>query len=334
LPVAGVTWVGVLPTHRRRGILSRMMEHQLDDVVARGESIAVLTAAEAVIYGRYGYGVGSRFAEVEIKTRRSEFAVPVDAGGTMRLVWGDEAAKLVPPIYDAWRRNRNGAVSRNDGVWTHNFQDKEWNRHGWGAQFVVVHQTDAGEADGYARYRVKQGEDTNRAKVIEVIALDAEVEAALWRFVLDLDLTSVVEGSRQPIDDPLRWRLADSRDYDTKGVWDWLWVRLLDVPAALSARRYDVAGSVVFEVADRFRPDGEASGRFRLDGGPDGATCTRTTDDADITIPVEVLGAAYLGGVPFTALAAARRASGSPDALRRADAMFVTTPQPYCNTPF
>jgi predicted acetyltransferase len=271
---------------------------------------------------------------VEIKTRRSEFAVPVDTGGSMRLVWGDEAAKLVPPLYDSWRRARNGAVSRNDGVWTYIFKDKEWNRHGWGAQFVVVHQTDAGEADGFARYRVKQGEDTNRARVIEVIALDAEVEAALWRFVLDLDLTSVVEGSRQPVDDALRWRLTDSRNYDSKGVWDWLWVRLLDVPTSLSARSYAGEGSIVFDVADRFRPDGEAAGRFRLDAGPDGATCARTTDEPDITIPVEMLGAAYLGGVPFSTLAAAKRASGNPEALRRADALFTTTPLPFCNTPF
>ncbi|MEY2405285.1 MAG: hypothetical protein QOG39_201 [Acidimicrobiaceae bacterium] len=334
VPVAGVTWVGVLPTHRRRGILSQMMKFQLDDVVARGEPLAVLTASEAVIYGRYGYGVGSRFAGVEIKTRRSEFHTAADPSGSIRLVWGDEAAKLLPGIYDTWRRTRNGAISRNEGVWTYNFKDKEWNRHGWGPQFYAVHQTATGEADGYARYRIKQGDETNQAKVIEVIALDTEVEAALWRFVLDLDLTTVVEGSRQPVDDPLRWRLADSRAYDAKGPWDWLWVRLLDVPASLTARRYDTAGSLVFEVADRFRPDGDAAGRFRLDAGPDGATCERTTDEPDITLPIEMLGAAYLGGVPFTTLAQAKRAVGDADALRRADAMFSSTPLPFCNTPF
>jgi predicted acetyltransferase len=333
-PVAGVTWVGVLPTHRRRGILSQMMTFQLDDVVARGEPLAVLTASEAVIYGRYGYGVGAQFSAVEIKTRRSEFMTEPEGGGSMRLVSADEAAKLMPAIYDGWRRQRTGAISRNEGVWTYYFKDKEWNRHGWGPQFQVVHQTATGEADGYARYRVKQGEEINQVFVIEVIAIDKEVEAALWRFVLDLDLVVMVEGGRQPVDDSLRWRLRDSRAYDAKGPWDWLWVRLLDVPGALAARRYETRGSLVFEVADRFRPDGEAAGRFRLDGGPDGATCARTTDAPDITLPVEMLGAAYLGGVRFTTLAGASRVAGDADALRRADAMFSSTPLPFCNTPF
>jgi predicted acetyltransferase len=332
-PVAGDTWVGVLPTHRRRGILSQMMGYQLDDVVARGEPLAVLTASEAVIYGRYGYGVGSRHVAMEMRTRHSEFKVPAASGGTTRLVWGDEAAKLLPSIYDAWRRQRNGAISRNEGVWTYNFKDKEWNRDGFGPMFYVVHETATGEADGYARYRIKQ-EEWNRAKVLEVIAIDPEVEAALWRFLLDLDLTPVVEAPRQPIDDALRWRLTDSRGYETKNVWDWLWVRLLDVPASLTARRYETEGTVVFEVVDRFRPDGAAAGRFRLDAGPDGATCTATKDEPDITLPVEMLGAAYLGGVPFTTLAAAKRVTGERAALRRADDLFATTPLPFCNTPF
>ena len=332
VPVAGVTWVGVLPTHRRRGILSQMMKFQLDDVVARGEPLAVLTASEAVIYGRYGYGVGSRFAEVEIKTRRSEFPAVPEPGGSMRLVWGDEAAKLVPPLYDAWRRARNGAVSRNDGVWTYNFQDKEWNRHGWGPQFVVVHQTDAGEADGFARYRVKQGEETNQAKVIEVIALDTEVEAALWRFVLDLDLTTVVEGSRQPVDDALRWRLADSRLRRQGPVGLALGppARRTGIARGSALRHRRLAGVR----GRRPVPSGRRRGRPLPPRRRTGRRHVRAHDrrarhhapgrDARRRLPRRR---------PVHHPGRSQAPVGTP-ARCPADAMFFATPQPFCNTPF
>jgi predicted acetyltransferase len=336
LPVAGVTWIGVLPSHRRRGILTKMMEFQLDDIAARGESVAVLTASEAVIYGRFGYGVTTQVVQVEIAKPRGTFHRIPDISARFRMVWGDDAREPMASVYDEWRRQRPGAISRNAGVWQMYVNDREWNRDGGSPMFVVLHEDSSGQPDGYARYRTKDTGDfeSKQLIVLEVIAVDPEVEAALWRFVLDVDLIGTVVGRLQPVDDPLQWRLRDSRAYGVKWLDDFMWARLLDVPAALAARTYATESSLVFEVADAFRPSGAAAGRFQLDGGPDGASCKPTDASPDIALPVEVLGAIWLGAVPLSTYVAAGRASGAPDAVARADAMFRSTPLPFCNTGF
>lgn len=336
LAVAGVTWIGVLPTHRRKGILRMMMEKQLDDVAERGEAVAVLTASEGSIYGRFGYGVASQLVQVEIPRSRSRLVPEPAAGGRCRMLWGDDRKGPLMAVYDAWRREQPGAISRNGGFWDIHLADRMHRRGGGSALFVVVHESDSGQIDGYARYRTKDRErfDDKLLLVQEVIARDPEVEASLWRFLLDIDLIGAVEASLRPLDDPLRWRLEDPRAYGVKWLGDWLWARILDVPAALSARSYAVESSVVLDVADPMRPNGAAAGRFQLEGGPDGASCKATGAPADITLPVESLAAAWLGAVPFTTLAAARRAEGSREALLRADAFFGSTPLPFCNTPF
>src|SRR5262249_35985085 len=161
---------------------------------------------------------------------------------------------------------------------------RERHRGGASAAFRIVHEDDSGQPDGYAVYRIKGGEDEDHTMVVdEVIAPDPEVEASLWRTLLDHDLNLGVETGVRPVDDQLRWRLTDSRAYEVTGYFDHLWVRVLDVCAALAARRYCTSGSIVLEVNDPFRPDGAAAGRFRLDASPDGATCVRAGagDEAD-----------------------------------------------------
>jgi predicted acetyltransferase len=338
VPVAGVTWVGCLASHRRRGVLTAMMRHQLDDVAARGEPLATLTASEAVIYGRFGYGAATQHAGATIEIDRAAFAAEPRADGRFRYVWGDERTKVLAPVFDAWRRQVPGAVTRNERYWEYLLLDRDWMRRGASSLFFVVHEDATGVADGYASYRVAswESDDHGTAFVQEVIALDPEVDAALWRFVLDLDLMKKVKADVLPMDSPLPWRLRDWRAYKVTDVSDFLWVRVLDTVAALSARRYATEDALVVDVVDPFRPDGAAAGRFRVAGGPDWATCERVdgTEDADITGPVDALGAAYLGGVRWTTLAAAGRVTGSPDALTRADRMFASTPLPFCNTGF
>lgn len=338
VPVAGVTWVGCLPSHRRRGILTSMMRYQLDDIVDRGESVAILTASEAVIYGRFGYGLSSQAAWAKVPTKRGAFAREPDAGGRIRFVWGDERAKVLPSVFDQWRRTRPGSVDRNEGKWKGYLLDRERNRRGASPLFTVVHEDNTGTADGYAWYRIRQGkeEGPNTIVVREVIASDAEVEAALWRFLLDLDLAETLEAEAQPLDSILPWRLRDHRAYRVSFVGDFLWTRVLDTPAALAARRYATAGSLVIDVVDEFRPTGAAAGRFRLDASPDGATCEPVdrSVDADISVTAAGLGSAYLGGVPWSTLAAGGRANGTRDALHTADLLFSSTPLPFCNTGF
>jgi len=337
IPMAGVTWVGCLPSHRRKGILRKMMKYQLADVVARGEAVAGLTASEAVIYGRFGYGVATKFVDATVRKPGARFLVPPAVGGRTRYVWGDEAAKVLPPIYDEWRVRRPGAVSRSDRFWERILIDRPYERHGASAAFRVVHEDRQGRADGFVSYRIKGGElDVDNTVIVrEVIAADPEVEAALWQFLFDLDLSEKYELQVQPVDSQVPWRLVDQRAYRCKGLWDFLWIRVLDAPVALAARRYATDDALVIDVVDAFRPKKKAEGRFRLEGGPDGAICTREKSArADITTSVEALGSAYLGGVKWSTLAAAGRVTGAPEALRRADAMFVSTPLPFCNTGF
>jgi predicted acetyltransferase len=337
LPMAGVTWVACLPSHRRRGILRKMMKFQLDDVARRGEAIAGLTASEAVIYGRFGYGVASQFAEAKIRKSATSFGTEPKVTGRIRMVWDDERSKVLPPIFDEWRRQRCGAVDRSEGRWEQIFRDRPFDRHGASAMFHAVHEDKRGVPDGYVSYRIKstEGEGDWTGVVREVIAVDPEVEAALWRFVFDVDLTARFELRVQAVDSPLPWRLADQRGYRTSGVWDFLWLRVLNTPVALAARTYATDDSLVLDIVDPFRPRGAAAGRFRLEGSPDGATCKKEKSaNFDLTLSVEALGSAYLGGVRWSTLAAAGRVKGTQDALRRADAMFESTPLPYCNTGF
>ena len=336
VPVAGVTGVAVSPTHRRRGVLTALMAHQLDDVAARGEAFAILNASESHIYGRFGYGLAASAQSVEIDTREATFAT-APAEGRLRLLSQDEAEKALPGVYDRWRRERPGALARSDVWWTFLFAEKEdWK--GGGKMFYVLHESEAGEADGYATYqpksKIEHGNWMGTVRVRELIGADADVEAALWRFCLDLDLIRTARSDIRPVDDPLRWRLAEPRQLRIVSTFDMLWVRIVDVAAALAARTYAVEGTLTFDVVDDFRPG--SSGVYRLDGGPEGATATPADDDdADLRLDVRDLGAAYLGGVPFTTLARAGRVTElRSGGLRRADALFATEVAPFCNTTF
>jgi len=338
VPAAGVTLVGVLPTHRRRGHLRRMMASLLDDAATRGEPLAILLASESLLYGRFGYGLASSHTSVEIESRHGALwpSAP-DGGGRIDLFGAEHAAKVLPALLDRARRLLPGDIRRPDAWWEALFGDAEKHRRGAGPNFYAVHESVSGEADGFATYRVKSewqsGLHKGRVIANEVVGLNPAAEADLWRFLFSLDLTEVVEAARRPLDDPLRWMLVDPRRLRVTMVGDFLWVRLVDVAAALSARRYQVEATLVFEVSDDVRP--ETAGRYRLDGGPDGAACRRTTDRADLALGVEDLGALYLGGVAASALAAAGRVTEvRPGSLRRADAMLASHPAPFSRTGF
>lgn len=340
-PVAGVTAVTVRPTHRRRGLLRGMMERQLDDVVSRGEALAILTASESVIYGRFGYGMASTSTFWRLATQGTELSRRPDPGGRVRLVDAEEAARLVPEVYDRARRRHPGALSRSERFWQRWFLDREAWRDGGTARFYAVHESASGEVGGYAAYRRKEGPwrhglADDELVVEELDATDDEVEAALWQLLIETDLVGTLRAKGRPVDEPLRWRLADPRRLAVTDTVDHLWARIVDVPAALSARRYGVDGALTFALTDRFRPDTE--GTYRLEGGPDGAACEPTGTigtDADVALDVADLGALYLGGVQATALGRAGRIEErTPGALQRADALFLSSPAPWCCTEF
>ena len=337
VPAAGVTWVGVLPTHRRRGHLTRMMAALLDDAVEREEPLAILLASESLIYGRFGYGLATTHHTVEIESRHGAVRPPLQADGRIDLLDGAAAAKVLPGLLDQARLRQPGDLRRPEAFWDNLFRDPEKHRDGASPHFYAVHESPSGEADGYAVYRVKMdwqhGIPHGKVLAGEFVGLTAAAEAALLQFLLSIDLTEEVELALRPPDDPLRWMLVDPRRYRSTLVSDFLWARLLDPAVALAARRYSAPGQLVLDVADPFHP--AAAGRYVLDGGPDGAGCRPTTDEPDLTLGAEELGAIYLGGVaPSTLAAAGRLTEERPGALARADAMFVTCPGPFCRTGF
>jgi predicted acetyltransferase len=337
IPIGGLTAIAVLPTHRRRGILRSMIAYHFQEVEGRGEMVSALGASESLLYGRYGYGMATTFADYEIDPRRGQFLRPFAGRGRLRLLEPEETAKIVPPFYDRYRRGQPGELSRPQVWWDVYARDPEWTRHGASRHYDVVYESEPGRIDGWVGYRVESrwpgGLAANIIKVRNLIGLTPEAEAGLWRYVLDLDLAGTIKLVDRPVDDPVRWRLADPRRLRVTEVGDQLWVRLLDLPGALAARRYAVSGSLVLEVTDALRPRNQ--GRFRLEGGPDGATCAPVSADPDLALDVTDLGAAYLGGVSLASLARAERvAELTPGALLQADRMFAADPPPICTTHF
>jgi predicted acetyltransferase len=325
VPAAHVTLVGVAPTHRRRGLLSRMMRRQLDEVAAAGrEPIAVLWASETKIYPRYGYGLAAQRLRADIMTREVSLpAPPPDAAGTLRVVDPADAVADFAKVYEQVRADRTGWSDRDDRWWRFVLSDLPSQRDGGTALLGVVHDTPHGPT-GYALWRSESRWDAHgpdgTVRVREVVAADPVAYAALWRFLLSVDLTRSATAGFLALDEPLQHLVDEPRRLGT-AVQDALWVRIVDLPAALAARRYVTDVDVVLEVTDPQLP--RNTGRWRLTGGPDGASCVRTSDDADLACTALELGAAYLGATTLSALAAAGRVGElTPGSLRRASAAF------------
>jgi predicted acetyltransferase len=337
IPVGGLTAIAVLPTHRRRGILRAMILHHFEEVEARGELVSALGASESVIYGRFGYGMATTQAWYEIDPRHGAFLNPPAGSGRLRLLDPEETAKLVPAFYDRYRRGQPGELTRKPSWWEKYVRDPDWTRQGSTRHFDVVYESEPGRVDGWASYRVEtrwsKGLPANLIKVRMLVGLTPEADAALWRYCLDLDLAGAVQVYDRPLDDPIRWRLADPRRLRVTEVGDQLWVRLLDLPGAMEARRYATEGELVLEVTDTLRPRNQ--GRFRLEASPDGAACRPTRAEPDLALGVADLGAAYLGGASLATLGRAQRvAELTPGALLHADRLFAADPPPVSTTHF
>jgi predicted acetyltransferase len=338
LPAAGVSDVSVLPTHRRRGLLRSMMERLLDDADAHGEPVAMLTASEGGIYGRFGFGVAIRTSTVEVDARDAVFVGPPPPG-TLRIVALDEARELEPGVFDRTRRGQPGAVSRFDAWWL----DEQFQAE-FGTRFDVVHESPDGSLDGYLTYGLRaQGTAHGPAYRLvfrELVAASPEATSALWQYACEVDLVRTVVAMNAPLDVATGWMLASPRAAKQNDIRDFLWTRLLDVPRALAARTYAAVGSggaseLVLEVHDAFRPGGRADGRFALEGGPEGASVAATASEPHLVLDVAALSAAWLGGVAFSTLARAGRVvEAQRGALARADAMFACTPLPVALTWF
>jgi predicted acetyltransferase len=331
VPAAGVTMVSVAATHRRRGVLTAMMRRQLDDVREWGWPLAVLTASEPVIYGRFGYGVGTYHVTAEIETDRVRLSVPPGTDDVhLRYAVPADVLDVCEAVYARKVAGRPGMLARTPGWERLGLLDPESARDGASPLQCVLAERD-GEVVGYARFRVKPDWEPTGPKGIVLLrdteALDPAAEAALWRFLFDIDLTSTVKTNGRPVDEAWQYLVSDIRRCSLR-VRDSLHVRLVDVGAALQARMYQAPVDVVFEVEDSFCPWN--AGRWRLSGDAKGASCERTTDSADLALSVRELGAAYLGGVSLAALAAAGRVRElRQGALAEASVGFASTVAPW-----
>ncbi|MEU6549991.1 GNAT family N-acetyltransferase [Streptomyces sp. NPDC046915] len=306
VPAAGVTMVSVAATHRRRGVLTSMMRRQLDDVRSWGRPLAVLTASEPAIYGRFGYAAATYHVNARIDTTRVRLTVPPGTDD-VRLRYA-EPADVLDACEALCARQvplRPGMVARSPGWERLMLLDPAGERDGASPLQCVVAER-GGELVGYARFRVKPDWEPAGPKGTVVLenteALDPAAHAALWRFLFGIDLTTVIDARRRPVDEPWQYLVSDVRRCELL-VRDSLHVRLVDVGAALGARTYQAPVDVVFEVEDSFCPWN--AGRWRLTGDTKGASCERTEEAADLALSVRELGAAYLGGVSLTVPAAA-----------------------------
>lgn len=329
LPCAGVTMVGVNPTHRRRGALTAMMRAQLEACRAGGEPLAALWASEETIYGRFGYGVATWDGELSLPRAHAAFAKPFTPRGTFRLVGAEEALAPATQVYAQVRSKRAGMVSRTPEWWNErrlgDFPERR--EPGAGPKRIVLLEL-GGTVRGHAIYRHRpkweQGFPAATTEVFEAFATDAEAERELWRYLLELDLAETIVAPKLALDHPLLQLLAKPR-YAKLRVGDALWLRLVDVGAALSGRSYRAGEPLVLEVRDAFCPWNE--GRWRLAEGK----ATRTDAAAELALDVDALAAAYLGGVTFRALADGLRVEErTPGALAKADALFGTERLPWC----
>jgi predicted acetyltransferase len=335
---AGVSGVSVLPTHRRRGILSALMRRQLSEIAAGSEPVAALFASESVIYGRFGYG--SAAEQYNFTFHRGDgalrpLATTRQAAPTLRLADPKDAVAEMKAVYETLRPTRPGMLTSHDGWWQAYVADPEFMREGNSPQRLVIAEDQSGPV-GYALYAAKPewGRDGMPAHVLTLRDLfwtSPAVCAALWADILTRDLVGEVRARLRPADDPIRYLLVDPRRARTS-VSDGLWVRIVDVPTALQRRRYACAVDLVIEVADPLLPANE--GRWRLQAGGPGEggkpTCERTTEPADVVLPVSALGAAYLGGTRLGGLAAAGQISEQrPDALAELSAAMWWDPAPW-----
>ena len=331
---AGTTMVTVLPTHRRRGVLRAMISGHFEEARRRGDPIAALWASDSGIYHRFGYGMATVFAEAKIHRDHIDLHRLAVAPLPVRLVGADEAPDLIRPVYDRVASRRPGMYARDDRWWARRLRDPADDREGATAfRYAVVDGPDG--VEGYVQYRLKAGDwaqhhGNGEIKVREILAETPQAAVSLWSFIMGHDLVATIDTGFLPEDDPL-FSILDGWRRAMPTILDQLWVRILDLPAALEARRYSADGQLSLAVTD---PMGGSVTNLQLavEGGI--GTVTHRDADPDLNLDMEDLGAAYLGRSRFRQLARAGRLTGTPEALTLADAMFGWDPAPWCQEVF
>ena len=322
-----ISVVTVAPTHRRRGIARGLLEGELRAAIAHGTPLAILTVSESTIYGRYGFGPATWSAELVVDTKRARWVGPTPAG-RVHLISRESARTIALGLEE--RARVAGGIPTWGGHWDRQLGLRPSQASKSADLRAVRYDDEAGEPQGFAVYRVKDaGPDFTKhpVEIVVLIAATPDAYAALWRYVLELDLVHEVVAHQRSVDEPVKWMVADARAVLTRSVTDHLWARILDVPRCLEARTWQRAGRVVLDVADEL---GLAGGRFALEVDDAGAARVTTTDEpAEMSLGIAALSSLLLGGASPITLAAAGRLEGDAAAVERLHVMAVT-PVPPC----
>lgn len=332
VPAAGVTMVGSLPTHRRRGLMRQLMRTMIDDAKNRNEPVAILWASEESIYQRFGYGLASNQGHIKIEREKTRFIGDPAAVGETRMITLEEATTVLPPIYDAVLPTRPGMLARPPEWWrNHTLADPERTRGGASVLFCAVFSRE-GNDEAYAIYRTGGDWDDDAVargyiRVNEVLATNAVAYREMWRYLFGIDLVEYIRGWYLPQDVPLELMLLEPRRLRFAKS-DSLWLRLVDLQAALESRSYATDGEISFAVTDEFCPWNEGEWTLKVEGGH--AEVARG-GSPEISLDVSALAAVYLGGYTFAQLGRALRAQECEDGVfARADAVFRTHVAPWC----
>ncbi|EGD54223.1 GNAT family N-acetyltransferase [Gordonia neofelifaecis] len=320
---AGLSWVSVSATHRRRGLLRRMITEQYRTWRERDFPLATLTASEGGIYERFGFGPAMFAHRIRVEPAAAQFRTPAPADSRVRYGSTEQVVRHVPAVHRAWAAGRNGAITRPDTWWPSIIADRNFRRNSQtsGLHYLL-------HADGYAAYRIDARDKT--AIVEDLVYTTPQAHTDLWRVLTSLDLVSAVTASI-PVDDPLPHKLVNARALEVQGRADQLWVSILDVVAALELRTYAADGDLVLDVTDGF---GDRAGRYRLTVAGGRATVTRTDDDAQIGIDIATLSSIYLGGISVREMTAADRIDADSAAASTLASMFAVDEAPFAGTFF
>lgn len=329
LPVAGTTWVGVSPTHRRRGVLRRMMRQHLTDIAGRGEPLAALWASETAIYGRFGYGSAIERQRVVVRVDGDPgwMSTAPPAAQAVRLIPLESAREVIDPIYEAARRRRAGAHRRSDAWWAFQALSTRANaRAGVPTKYVAVASVD-GQDIAYAIYGVKgtfseAGRPDGTLTAIELAGVDPAAETAMHRYLLSHDLVTTVQLRNRPVDDVLHLQLHDSRRVE-RHPGDALHVRVIDLPTALRGRQYSESAGVTIEVRDDLLEGND--GTWRVEVAPEGASVEPAEGSTpDLRMDIRALGSLYMGDIRLRHLVAAGAVQAQdPSIVRAVDTAFA-----------
>jgi predicted acetyltransferase len=324
LPLGGIGWVSVLPTHRRRGIMTQLVDEHLRASHERGECLCGLWSTGGDMYARYGFGISAFSESWKIDAHNARLNTVVPNAGRLISLHTPESRVRFPDVFTRLGKQRTGVVERDEIFWDVEFEDREEQRHGASGFFFTGYELD-NQLDGYLKYRIN--EERRELEVSELVSTTLDASTTLWAYCFELEQIDTISAWNRPVDDPLPWQVTNPRVIK-RNLHDAMWLRLVSVSDALTSRAYATKNRLVLQVADTICPWND--GRYELNVDAAAVSCEQTTAPADVTVDVSVLGAIYLGGIsPGTLHRAGGLEQHRDGAVTELANLFATSVSPW-----